>query len=100
MSESGYLNFNLEIERAGQHYGVQALNSPAGEARAAIESSVLTPIDSGATPQAIGEPLYEAIFRDELGASLRRSLDKAHHQEKGLRILVLELPDREVRGAS
>ena len=86
MSESGYLNFDLEIERAGQHYGVQVLSSPAGEARAEIESSVLTQIDSAATPQAIGEQLYEAIFRDEIGTSLRRSLDEAHRQQKGLRI--------------
>jgi tetratricopeptide (TPR) repeat protein len=86
MSESGYLNFDLEIERAGQHYGVQVLSSPAGEARAEIESSVLTQIDSAATPQAIGEQLYEAIFRGEIGTSLRRSLDEAHRQEKGLRI--------------
>ena len=86
MSESGYLNFDLEIERAGQHYDVQVLSSPAGEARAEIESSVLTQIDSTATPQAIGEQLYEAIFRDEIGTSLRRSLDEAHRQEKGLRI--------------
>jgi hypothetical protein len=86
MSESGYLNFDLEIERAGQHYEVQVLSSPAGEARAEIESSVLTQIDSTATPQAIGEQLYEAIFRDEIGTSLRRSLDEAHRQEKGLRI--------------
>ena len=86
MSESGYLNFDLEIERAGQHYGVQVLSSPAGEARAKIESSVLTQIDSAATPQVIGEQLYEAIFRGEIGTSLRRSLDEAHRQEKGLRI--------------
>ena len=66
MSESGYLNFDLEIERAGQRYGVQVLSSPAGEARAEIESSVLAQIDSAATPQAIGEQLYEAIFRDEI----------------------------------
>ena len=30
--------------------------------------------------------LYEAIFRDEILACLRRSLDEAHRQEKGLRI--------------
>jgi hypothetical protein len=86
MSESGYLNFDLEIERTGQHYGVQVLSSPAGEARAEIATSVLTQIDSAATPQAIGEQLYEAIFRGEIGTSLRRSLDEAHRQEKGLRI--------------
>ena len=86
MSESGYLNFDLEIERAGQHYSVQVLSSPAGEARAEIESSVLAQIDSAATPQAIGEQLYEAIFRAEILSCLRRSLDEAQRQEKGLRI--------------
>jgi hypothetical protein len=51
MAESGYLNFDLEIERAGQHYSVQVLSSPAGEARAQIETSVLTQIDSAAAPR-------------------------------------------------
>ncbi len=86
MSESGYLNFDLEIERAGHRYGVQVLSSPVGEARAEIESSVLAQIDSAATPQAIGELLYETIFRDEILSCLRRSLDEAQRQEKGLRI--------------
>ena len=86
MAESGYLNFDLEIEHNGQRYGIDVLSSPAGEARAEIESSVLTQIDSAATPMVIGEQLYDAIFLDEIGTSLRRSLDEAHRQEKGLRI--------------
>ena len=86
MAESGYLNFDLEIERAGQDYSVQVLSSPAGEVRAAIVASALTQIDSAATPQAVGEQLFEAIFRDEIRGCLRRSLDEAQRQQKGLRI--------------
>ena len=51
MAESGHLNFDLEIERAGQHYSVQVLSSPAGEARAEIEASVLAQIDGAARPR-------------------------------------------------
>ena len=46
MAESGYLNFDLEIEHAGQKYSVQVLSSPAGEARAEIEAPLLTQIDN------------------------------------------------------
>ena len=86
MAESGFLNFDLEIEHAAQKYSVQVLSSPAGEARAVIEASVLTQLDSAATPQAVGEQLYEAVFRDEIRSCLRRSMDEAGRQQKGLRI--------------
>ena len=86
MAESGFLNFDLEIEHAAQKYSVQVLSSPAGEARAVIEASVLTQFDSVATPQAVGEQLYEAVFRDEIRSCLRRSMDEAGRQQKGLRI--------------
>jgi hypothetical protein len=86
MAESEFLNFDLEIEHAAQKYSVQVLSSPAGEARAVIEASVLTQFDSVATPQAVGEQLYEAVFRDEIRSCLRRSMDEAKRQQKGLRI--------------
>jgi tetratricopeptide (TPR) repeat protein len=95
MAESGYLNFDLEVEHTGQNYSVQVLSSPAGEARAEVEASVLMPIDSAATPQAVGEQLYEAVFRDEILSCLRRSMDEAKRQQKGLRIRLrlAEVPD-------
>ncbi len=86
MAESGYLNFDLAIEHVGQNYSVQVLSSPAGEARAEFEASVLTQIDSAAPPQTVGEQLYQAVFRDEIRSCLRRSVDEAKDQQKGLRI--------------
>ena len=86
MAASGYLNFDLEIEHAGQNYSVQVLSSPAGEVRAEIAAPVLTQFDSAATPQVVGEQLFEAVFRDEIRSCLRRSMDEAKNQQQGLRI--------------
>ena len=86
MSETGYLNFDLEIERAAQGYSAEVISSPAGEARADIPPPLLTQLDQTGTQQAIGAQLFDAVFRDEVLSSLRRSLDEAQRQGKGLRI--------------
>jgi len=86
MAETGYLNFDLEIEHSAQGFDVQVLTSPAGEARIDIAAAPLTQIDQSGTPQAVGAQLFDAVFRDEVLSCLRRSLDEAERQGKGLRI--------------
>ena len=86
MPEKGYLNFDLEIERATQGYSAEVISSPAGEARADIPPPLLTQLDQTGSQQAIGAQLFDAVFRDEVLSSLRRSLDAAERQGKGLRI--------------
>ena len=75
MSEKGYLNFDLEIQRAAQGYSAEVISSPAGEARADIPPPLLTQLDQTGSQQAIGAQLFDAVFRDEVLSSLRRSLD-------------------------
>ncbi len=84
MAEAGYLNFDLEIERAAQGYRAQVLSAPAGEARADLLP--LARLDPAAEPQAVGGQLFEALFRDEVLTCWRRSLDRAQQQGKGLRL--------------
>lgn len=84
MSDLVYLNFDLEIEQANGQYRAHVLNSPAGEARAALGR--LEGLIPEGSPQAQGGALFDAIFRDEVLSSLRRSLDVAERAERGLRI--------------
>lgn len=83
MAETGYLNFDLEFERAAQGYSVQVLSSPAGEARAELPP---LPDPDAAPDQALGEQLFDAAFRGEVLTCWRRSLDIAGQQDRGLRL--------------
>ena len=84
MPEMVYLNFDLELEKAAEGYRSHVLASPAGEARAAL--GPLEGFQVGPDSQAAGATLFDAVFRDEVLSSLRRSLDIAAQGEKGLRI--------------
>ena len=84
MTDLVYLNFDIEIEQSNGHYRAHVLNSPAGEARAAL--GPLEGLDLAGSPEAQGSTLFDAVFRDEVLSSLRRSLDVAERTERGLRI--------------
>ncbi len=86
MSESGYLNFDLELERSAQGYNAEVLGSPAGEARIELDRAAFQALDLTASPQVIGGQLFEAVFRGATETCLRRSLDEAERQGKGLRL--------------
>ena len=84
MPDMVYLNFDIEIEKANGEYRAHVLSSPAGEARAAVGPLDGTPVD--ASPETLGGGIFDAVFRDEVLSSLRRSLDVAERAEKGLRL--------------
>jgi hypothetical protein len=95
MAELDYLNFDLKIERLEQGYRAEVLSSPAGEARADVPAALLSPLDLSGASQTVGGQLFEAVFRDEVLGCLRRSLDEAGRQGKGLRIRLrlADVPD-------
>jgi hypothetical protein len=106
MFESGYLDFDLQIEHTEEGYFARVLNSPAGQA----VSNFLVPFNDlelenfllrvGRTrrgvrrlespemeaAKAFGGRLFQAVFSDEVRGCLRSSLDQANHQGAGLRI--------------
>ncbi len=84
MPDMVYLNFDIEIEQANGQYRAHVLNSPAGEARAVL--GPLDGLDLDGSPETQGGELFDAVFRDEVLSSLRRSLDAAERAERGLRI--------------
>lgn len=84
MPDMIYLNFDIEIEQANGQYRAHVLNSPAGEARVAL--GPLDGLDLDGSPESQGGALFDAVFRDEVLSSLRRSLDVAERAEGGLRI--------------
>ena len=81
MPEMVYLNFDLELEKAAEGYRSHVLASPAGEARAAL--GPLEGFQVGPDSQAAGATLFDAVFRDEVLSSLRRSLDIARRARRG-----------------
>ncbi|MCZ6626307.1 MAG: CHAT domain-containing protein [Deltaproteobacteria bacterium] len=101
-----YLDFDLQIQRAGEGYRAQVLNSPAGQAAVTfsmplseleIENFLLRVgrarsgsrrIDSPEVKaaKACGERLFSAVFEGEVRGCLRSSLDEANRQGAGLRI--------------
>jgi AAA domain-containing protein/CHAT domain-containing protein len=110
-----YLDFDLQIERAGDVYRAQVLNSPAGNATHTF-SLPFAPLELenymlrlGATRQGVrggrspeaetaksfGGRLFETVFDGEVQGCLRLSLDMAGQQGKGLRIRLrlTEAPD-------
>jgi len=109
-----YLDFDLQIERVGDVYRAQVLNSPAGNATHTF-SMPFSPLESenyllrlssarqGArgsslaieTAKAFGGRLFETVFDGEVQGCLRASLDIAGQEGKGLRIRLrlTEAPD-------
>jgi hypothetical protein len=112
MAAREYLNFDLELGPRGEGYIARVRASPVGEARGTftlpftpegLENVVLRLGRSRTTVRRIasrqdelvkgfGSSLYDAVFAGEVGTSLRRSIDEAARQGKGLRIR-LQLED-------
>lgn len=106
MASIVYLDFDLRIQRVGEGYHAQVLNSPAGQATASfslpfseleVENLLLRfgrpgratrRIDSPEVEAAklFGERLFTTVFEDDVRACLRSSLDEARRQGGGLRI--------------
>src|SRR5262245_983619 len=98
MPATEYLNFDLEIERAGQDYRAQS-DTPVGQARATFRlpfseqelACIMKQIDQTDTSRSeigrtFGAQLFEAVFDGEVRACLRGSMDEAERQGAGLRI--------------
>src|SRR4051794_18215789 len=103
-----YLNFDLLITSAEGGYRAQVIESPVGEAttRFTLPAALAPPPDQGqpqpgatrgfvrptdpnaSDAQAIGAPLFAAVFAGDVGVCLTRSEDAAGRQGKGLRIRV------------
>jgi hypothetical protein len=106
MAAREYLNFDLELGPRGEGYVARVRASPVGEASGAfslpftpegLENVVLRLGRSRTTVRRLGSrqdelvkgfgsSLYDAVFAGEVGTSLRRSIDEAARQSKGLRI--------------
>jgi hypothetical protein len=106
MAAREYLNFDLELGSRGEGYVARVNASPVGETSGAfslpftpegLENVVLrlgrsrTTVRRVASSQdelvrGFGTGLYDAVFAGEVGTSLRRSIDEAARQGKGLRI--------------
>ena len=106
MTDLGYLDFDLLIERAGGGYRARVLDSPAGPAAAdfslpfsdiELENFLLrvgqtrrgtrrlqSPEMEAA--RAFGGRLFEAVFSAEVRGCFRSSLDRAGQQGMGLRV--------------
>jgi hypothetical protein len=106
MAAREYLNFDLELGPRGEGYVARVRASPVGEASGTfslpftpegLENVVLRLGRSRTTVRRVGSrqdemvkgfgsSLYEAVFAGEVGTSLRRSIDEAARQSKGLRV--------------
>ncbi len=106
MEDIAYLDFDLQVERAGQGYRVNVLASPAGRASGdfvlpfsdlELENFVLRMSRTRRTTRRVGTPeleaartfggrLYEAVFSGEVRGCLRSSMDEAARQGRGLRL--------------
>jgi len=106
MSQAGYLDFDLLIERSMQEYRVKVLDSPVGP----VSGRFVPPFSElelenfflriGRPRQGVrrlespemeaardfGSRLFEAAFDDEVRAYLRSSLNEATRRDMGLRI--------------
>ncbi len=115
MKPIAYLDFDLQIERAGDGYRAQVLDSPAGNATHTF-SLPFAPLElenyrlrlgamrqgmrGGSSPEAetaknFGGRLFETVFDGEVQGCLHSSLNMASQQGKGLRIRLrlTEAPD-------
>ncbi|HVF28627.1 MAG TPA: CHAT domain-containing protein, partial [Pyrinomonadaceae bacterium] len=106
MDSVAYLDFDLLIEREGEVYTAQVLNSPAGQASVtfSVPFSALEldnfllrigrprrgtrRIDSPEVSAAkgFGGRLFDAVFNGEVRGCLRSSIDEANRQGRGLRV--------------
>ncbi len=101
-----YLDFDLQIERAGQGYRARVIDSPAGQAAndfelpfsdLELENLILRMSRSPRGVRRLGTPeteavrsfggrLFEAVFAGEVRGALRSSLDAAAEAGRGLRL--------------
>lgn len=106
MAVGNYLNFDVQIERSGEHYRARVIDSPTGQAAHTfawpfspheLEKLVARVRPGGRRIRAfqsaeveaakeLGGRLYDTIFADAVRACLSRSLDEANRQGAGLRI--------------
>jgi hypothetical protein len=106
MADMDYLDFDLQIERAGQGYRAHVLASPAGQAASdfalpfsdlELENFVLRMSRTHRGTRRMGTPeleaartfggrLFEAVFAGEVRGCLRSSLDAASEEGRGLRL--------------
>lgn len=83
------LDFDLRFEVYGDKYCVDVLDSPYGQARSEFGKQDLPPLDVGIDmAKDLGERLFTLVFRGEVLALLRRSLDLADQQDSRLRLLL------------
>ncbi len=89
MEEMVYLRFDLRVEQHAGEYRARVFDSPVGEAA----TRFIPPFqDMGReewlekTARELGAPLFDTVFDGEVRSCLRRSLDEADRQGKGLRI--------------
>jgi membrane-associated phospholipid phosphatase len=103
-----YLSFDLYIEPSGQKYRARVVNSPGGEAEAEFSSPITdqelkifrlettrarpdlrrAEAEGMRAVKEFGHKLYKAVFADEVGGCLTRSLEKIKPSELGLRVRV------------
>jgi hypothetical protein len=101
-----YRDFDLLIERAGQGYRAQVLNSPAGQAtsefvlpfsdlelencllRLGRPARTVRRLESTemATAKSFGAALFNAVFSGDVRACLRSSVDEAKRDNAGIRV--------------
>lgn len=116
MPDITYHNFDLLFEQVQDAYQIRVLDSPMGEAKATFELpfeeaelksfrwlssrlyrqvklkvSVKSQSSQPLTPQVFGTRLFDAVFSNQAGTCLRRSLDQVAHRstdthKAGLRI--------------
>ncbi len=100
-----YEDFDLKIVKERRRFRASVLNSPAGQAeatfalpsRVVLENYILRMARRRSTlrrgnsiemsaAKALGEMLFEAVFREDVGDCFRRSLAWAQSQQVGLRL--------------
>jgi len=112
MTNRSYLNFDISIERAGEHYRAHVTESCAGEGSVEFElpfsefelenfilkmgharrstGRTIRGSDSPemAAAKQFGGKLFGAVFQGDVYACLRASLDEARSQGQGVRVLL------------
>ncbi|HEV8323729.1 MAG TPA: CHAT domain-containing protein [Myxococcota bacterium] len=101
-----YRDFDLLVERAGDHYRARVLTSPAGQAAGEFAlpelegwlAPVLTLMRSGRSSprgpgsseadavKAFGERLYDSVFTESVETCLSNSIARVEEQQVGLRV--------------
>lgn len=85
-----YLGFDLLIEKIQTEYRVRVLASPVGDAAINLDIPLddlkAQPLMQLREAQEVGRRLFEAVFVGDVLVCLRRSMDEAERNAKGLRI--------------